>query len=53
MTWDVEFEDEFETEFDGFTDPVKTELLARANVKPFCCAAGTRRARIRNGFTRI
>jgi len=32
MTWDVEFEDEFETEFVGFTDPVKTELLARANV---------------------
>jgi hypothetical protein len=32
MTWDVEFEDEFETEFDGFTDPVITELLARANV---------------------
>jgi hypothetical protein len=32
MTWDVEFEDEFEAEFDDFTDPVKTELLARAKV---------------------
>ena len=32
MTWDVEFEDEFESEFDGFTDTVKTELLARAKV---------------------
>lgn len=32
MTWDVEFEDEFDTEFDDFTDPVKTELLARAKV---------------------
>ncbi len=32
MTWDVEFEDEFESEFDGFADPVKTELLARAKV---------------------
>lgn len=32
MTWAVEFEDEFEAEFDEFTDPVKTELLARAKV---------------------
>jgi len=32
MSWDVEFDDEFETEFDQFTDPVKTELLARARV---------------------
>ena len=28
----MEFEDEFEAEFDEFTDPVKTELLARAKV---------------------
>ncbi|MDZ7768587.1 MAG: type II toxin-antitoxin system RelE/ParE family toxin [Woeseiaceae bacterium] len=28
----MEFEDEFETEFDEFADPVKTELLARAKV---------------------
>lgn len=32
MTWAVEFEDEFEVEFDEFTEPVKTELLARAKV---------------------
>ena len=32
MTWTVEFEDEFEAEFDEFTDPVKMELLARARV---------------------
>ncbi len=32
MTWEVEFEGEFEAEFDEFTDPVKTELLARAKV---------------------
>lgn len=32
MTWAVEFEDEFETEYDEFADPVKTELLARAKV---------------------
>ena len=32
MTWAVEFDDEFEAEFDEFTDPVKTELLARAKV---------------------
>lgn len=28
----VEFDDEFEAEFDEFTDPVRTELLARAKV---------------------
>ncbi|MEX2259729.1 MAG: type II toxin-antitoxin system RelE/ParE family toxin [Woeseia sp.] len=28
----MEFEGEFETEFDEFADPVKTELLARAKV---------------------
>lgn len=32
MTWAVEFDDEFECEFDEFTVPVKTELLARAKV---------------------
>ena len=32
MIWAVEFDDEFEAEFDEFTDPVKTELLARAKV---------------------
>jgi hypothetical protein len=30
MTWAVEFEDEFEAEFDEWSDPVKVELLARA-----------------------
>jgi hypothetical protein len=30
--WAVEFEDEFEAEFDEFADPVRTELLARATV---------------------
>lgn len=95
----MEFEDEFEAEFDVFTDPVKTELLARAKVlaqfgpmlgrlnvdtlngseyanmkelrfnaddgvwrsrlhsipiaKRYCFVVGTRRARIRNGFTGI
>ena len=32
MTWAVEFADAFEVEFDEFTDPVKTELLARSRV---------------------
>ena len=32
MTWAVEFHDEFEAEFDELTDPVKSELLARAKV---------------------
>jgi len=32
VSWDVELDDEFEIEFDEFTDPVKTELLARARV---------------------
>ena len=32
MTWAVEFDDEFEAEFDELTDPVKSELLARAKV---------------------
>ena len=32
VSWDVEFDDQFEAEFDQFTDPVKTELLARARV---------------------
>ena len=32
MTWNVEFEDEFDAEFDEYSDVVKTELLARAKV---------------------
>lgn len=32
MTWAVEFADDFEVEFDEFTDPVKTELLARLRI---------------------
>lgn len=32
MTWAVEFEDEFEAEFDEWSDLVKVELLARAKV---------------------
>ena len=32
MTWAVEFEDEFEAEFDEFVAPIKTELLTWAQV---------------------
>lgn len=32
MTWSVEFDGEFESEFDEWSDPVKVELLARAKV---------------------
>ncbi len=32
MVWSVEFDDEFESEFDEWSDPVKVELLARAKV---------------------
>lgn len=32
VAWTVEFHDEFEAEFDEWTDPVKVELLARALV---------------------
>lgn len=32
MTWPVEFDDEFKSEFDEFADAVKIELLARAHV---------------------
>jgi hypothetical protein len=32
MTWSVEFVDEFEEEFDGFSDAVQDELLAQAKL---------------------
>jgi hypothetical protein len=32
MAWTVEFSDEFEIEFDHFTDAVQNELLAQAKV---------------------
>lgn len=32
MTWDIEFQDDFDTEFDDLPVPVQTELLARARV---------------------